>query len=260
VADLVFIQRSRLGRSIFHLRENRIEVELRNFGLRSSAVHPFRMISPDYTLAAKRVHFLYVVPLMFGAVSLFLIGVMLHHPLPASLNSLIIYPVIFTGLAVVGALRGFRRIEFFVFYDHWRKPLFYFVREIGQQTECDAFIQELLSRIEQSDREPDASGAETPPAPPERPSALVMPRDESINVFGPSQPRWLISVVCGLAAFEFSQFAARITDDPAIYFLVIMTTLVGALLFGALSFLAKERKRFFSLAGIVLGIAGPLLF
>jgi hypothetical protein len=236
-------------------------VELRNFGLRSSAVHPLRTISADYTLAARRVHFLYVVPLVFGAVCFFMIRAMLNHPLPEGVNTLIIYPMMFLGAAAVAVLRGLPRIELFVFYDHWRKPLFYFVRETSQRAECDAFIQELLSRIEQSDCEPDPPTAETAaPALPDRPSAVVMPRDASINVFGASQPRWIISVICGIIAFEFSQFANQITDDPAVYFLVIMPTVGGALVFGVLSILAKEQKRFLSLAGMLLGIAGPLIF
>lgn len=52
--------------------------------------------------------------------------------------------------SIIATLRGVPRVEIFVFFDHWKKPLF-IVREAAQAAACNAFVHDLIDQIEALD-------------------------------------------------------------------------------------------------------------
>lgn len=146
MARRVFILRSRLGRSIFILREDSLEITSHLFGTKSESRFPIRSISPDYDVRGWR---------SLGAISLLLVPValsivayryILHHAWVPEMFAH--YPLYFGATYAVAAIKLFPRFEAFVFKNHFNRPIFSILRESGQRAEAEAFIHALLDRIE----------------------------------------------------------------------------------------------------------------
>lgn len=226
----VFILRSRIGRRIFTLKDDVLEVSVTSLDRRSEAVIPLRRISPDYEVGAARnnsaIAILLIPGVLLGYFAWFLLS---QDRIP---RYLAIYPIIFGGAFITAAVQLIPRFEYFVFKDHWNRPLFTILRERGQTAECEAFIHAILDSVEGI--EPTTSCAD---------EAFAEP---------PAQYWWIFAIVAGLGAVVVHVLASR-NALVAFYYVPFVVLASGGGISAAIgSFLTKERQKWWSLIGLVL--------
>jgi hypothetical protein len=252
VADLVFIQRSRLGRSIFALRGETLELTSHLWGRKNELRFPLRSISADYDLQASRFPRVIALHLVLALVCFdATYRLLMAGTWP---QILAMYSGIFGLMFLLAGLRFVRRVEYFIFRDHWKHPLFSILREREQTDECDAFVRELLDRIERAESglPPDQSPSE----PPKPVSAVRLPADDAHDP--PLNHRWLLSLIAGVVSTVFPIATEPFVASPTALAVVIIFS-TGGILAGWLSFAAKEPKRYWSLAGVLLSLV-PIAF
>ena len=89
--DLIFIQRSAFGRSIFALRGDTLEITSHLFGRKKAASIPVRSISHDYVLGANRIWPLIVGYMVFAAACIGLVRLILFvEPRRAAIPDLLV--------------------------------------------------------------------------------------------------------------------------------------------------------------------------
>lgn len=252
MTDVSFIQRSRIGRGIFLLREQTLEVTTSVFGVNSARMFSLSSISPDYQPVAQRFWILILVPLILTVLALAAVSWILHDD--RIQDTLAIYPLMLAIVWTIVTFNGVPRVELFVFFDHWRKPLFYIVREPAQRTDCERFIAALVDRIEMV-----AHGQRQEARHPISPIASAVKLASSDSAVGlKREDRWKLSIGCGVlaAAFPLIRLGGEWIE---ITFFVEMLGIAGGLLFGVLSFLAKERLRLLALFGLGLALIAPVI-
>ena len=146
--ERVFIQRSRLGRVILTLRDNEIEVTQEFRGKLQSVPFPLRSISTDYSV--KTVHLTVGVAIALAVAAVCAgtaIVIFRHTEIPPIFGY---YPCYGAIIFMLIARRLTPRFVFLEFSNHWGTPLFSIARERGQSEECDAFLRDLLGRIERA--------------------------------------------------------------------------------------------------------------
>lgn len=224
-----------------------------SFGTKSSKRYLLRSIASDYQLVAHRFWILIIAPLVLGIAAAGAAVWILGRPtLPADLA---ILPALFALALLVAALRGIPRVELFVFLDHWRKPLFFIVRERHQSTECEAFLSVLIERIECLER--NALPTSTPSQPHDS-SAVKLPEADGDRISLAGQNRWVIAIGCGMLSAGFPIVAP---DEWAnLTLMVVLFGTMGGLSSGVMSFLAKERWRILAVIGIALSFVAPLFY
>jgi len=252
MSDPIFVQKSRVGRTVFQIRGDQLEIYARNFGRRASGRIPLAQISSDYELVARRFPVLIYAPLGTAALSYALIYAAFHQTtVPREIAT---GPIVFFAISVLAVFRGVPRLEIFVFQDFWRRPLFYIVRESGQADACNAFVAALLDRIQ---------AAETgEPVDPTTPSefASSLPKQGLAAVFGSGQNRWWLALVAGIVSAGVPPALQDLPAfDPYMLPLVIFAS-IGGLLCGTLSFVARERHRYWSLLGMAFSLVAPLFY
>lgn len=253
MTDISFIQRSRIGRGIFLLREDTLEVTVSSFGTKSSNRHLLRSIDLDYQLVAHRFWILILAPLVLGIAAASAAVWILNRPtLPADLA---FFPGLFALALLVSSFRGIPRVELFLFLDHWRKPLFFIVRERHQSSECEAFLSVLVERIESLERgSPPASS----PIQSRDSSAVKLPEADGDRISLAGQHRWVAAIGCGMLSAGFPIVAP---DEWAnLTLMVVLFATASGLTFGVMSFLAKERWRLLAVIGIALSFVAPLFY
>lgn len=243
MADYVFIQRSRFGRSIFTLRAEELEITSYLLGQKTEVRVPLRSISSDYVREARRLPWLFRVPLVIALASfLFAYLARFRWGWP---EMVAMYPASAFGIGCLAfALQHARRVELFVFRDHWERHLFSVIREREQGGECDAFVRELLDRLESV----------------ETGRRLTDTADSSHDTSG--APAAANRSMLSIAAGAFSALVPPITEpflpSPFTLALVIAAS-TGGFIWAFHAFAAKEPNRYWSLAGVGLSIV-PIVF
>lgn len=145
----VFILRSRIGRNIYLIRGDALEVTWRLWGAHQEARIPLKSISADYEVRAVR-HLRQVLLLLIPvALCVVAYRFLLSHPeWPDFLFQI---PLYIGATFAVAAIKLYPRFEWFVFKNHFGRPLFTILREPEQREECEAFLHALLDRIEGTD-------------------------------------------------------------------------------------------------------------
>jgi hypothetical protein len=239
MTDRVFIQRSRLGRTILVLRDSEIEVTVSNPNQSRSERFPLGTISSDY--AVQSVHF------NFGVVALFFISVagiawaIVLSRLGGPFSIFAMYVAIFAGAMALAGVRLIPRFDRFVFSDHWKRPLFFIARERGQREECDKFVRELLSRIERT-------GASAEPAVPKPPLDF----EEAVD----AEPewKWKVSVVAGAATLVATIAGVYDPDVASVAFFLVIGGPMCVGVSAWQSFAEKERHSQRALLGVALAL------
>lgn len=254
MADVVFIQRSRFGRSVFTLRGSDLDIHSNTFGRKAAAVIPLRSLSADYTVSAVRVPALIWWPLVLAAGCFGLFHLIIDYDIvPVLIGT---YPIMFALVFVWAALKGIARVEYFTFTDQWKKPLFSILRERGQEQDCDAFVTELLERLERLDNGLAAEPAASVAAPV---SSVRLSSDDDTQRETRRENRWIWAMAAGVVSTAFPIAVFHEPDLNVFSLPVVVVASTGGLIAGVLSFTEKERRKYWAIVGIALCIV-PVLF
>lgn len=236
----VFILRSRFGRSIFELHPETLEITSALFGTRARAEIPLSTISPHYEIAAaghlRAIGFLTILILVCILVVrlIFAQSVMPHD--------IAMYPAAIALALAWAATRLIPRSEFFIFCDHWKRPLFTILREREQAAECEEFIHALLDHLE---------GRGVLPENPERLAEAERP----------PQNLWKIALGCGaLAALVPPLLQGRVQHAETVLLPAVIATCGCGVAACVYSFMRAERRRWWSLVGAALCLLPPLFY
>jgi hypothetical protein len=257
MADLVFIQRARLGRTIYRLRGDQLEISEIGVGAQPTNTRALREIFPGYTLTSKRVHWLYGLPLALAVIG-FSIFVQLLRTHEEAFHHWMLEIGVFSTLSLAAAIRGFPKVDYFTFYDRKRVPVIQILREDKQSAECDKFVEELVYRIEQITAH--RSIAEQPARSHPVSSVRFSFPDNELSLNAGQQFRWAAAISCGVAGVILPllpRVPGTLLADvvmPAVYLLSF-----AALCLGYFSFAMRERWRFASLVGMALAFV-PAFF
>lgn len=245
MAALVFIQRSRLGRVVFTLRDDELEVMTQFFGNRFERKIPIRSIATDYHAVAHRSTRLIVLFLILAGVCIFLARLAFTQSVLPTIVG--IYPTMFAVGFAAGALAFARRLEGYQFTDRWQRPLFVILREHDQIEECDAFVRELLDRIERQDAGlPLGNGRE----PPQRAASAVRVGTGE----GEEAPaaQWKRAIIAGVVAAGYPLAFFRMPELAEFSLPVFIVASTAALMTSGLSFVRNEPRKYWSLLGLAL--------
>lgn len=237
VNDLVFIQRSRFGRSIFVLRRDTLEITSYLFGRKTKGTISLSSIDPDYELVARRFDTLIVTPLIITGACFGLIRLILWQDLVPHLVAL--SPAMLAILLIGIAVYNTRRLEYFTFRDQWKRPRFSILRERKQAEECDAFVRELLDRVEQIEQEQSAND-------PHQSDTQNSDRSQLIEV------RWKQAIAAGVVAIGFPLLAQYIPELSQLSIPVVIAADTCGFIAGVSAFMRKEDKRYWALIGVTL--------
>ena len=243
-----FFAKSRLGTVYFEIQGEHLLIE--GVGSENWKCRPLllRSINPKPELRSIRVPALFWVPLFFSAACWLVAWCVLPSDWQELQRQSV--PVFFMlmGPSILGAgflglaLQGLPPLQFYVFRNHWGRDAFQIAREGTHLTECDIFVQELQRCIaiasgEAPPRESDEVLAPAPAAPPQK---------------------WLLGLVCGGTAAVLPWLPNFVGFGFG--FVVVFFLTIGALIFSVYSFSAKEKLRWLSLLGAVLGLVPPLFY
>ncbi len=144
--ERVFILRSRLGRNIYVIRGNVLQITWRLLGVHGETEIPIRSVSSEYEVQGARPLRTVTVLLLPVALCIVAYRFLLSHPnLP---DFLLQYPIIIGAAYALAAIKFYPRFEWFVFKNHFGRPVFTILREPNQRAECEEFIHALLDRLE----------------------------------------------------------------------------------------------------------------
>lgn len=251
-----FIQNTRIGRTIFQVRNGFVVVSATRFGrpLRDYRID-LRSLDSNYSPRSVRVYSLWVIPLVIALLCMAVFKAMRHQNLVPPETFYVFYPwlAIGFGVSIFSAIQGTRRVEYFEFRNQWGKPALYLVRERKQAVEFTSFIGELVTHIElarsdltQGDRnillrQLEHAGSDT------------ISRE-------PGQDRWKMSLVLGSLATAIPLIPGMDqTSDPSVFPFIFLLC-VGGLAAGTFSFLAKETRRWWSVPGMLLALIPVYLY
>jgi hypothetical protein len=182
--ERVFILRSRVGRNIYVIRGDTLEVSWRLAGAYHNFKLPIRSISSDYEVRGAR-HLRGVILLLLPvALCIAAYRFLLHHP--EWPDFLLQYPMYVGATYALAAIKLYPRFEWFVFKNHFGRPVFTVLREPRQRAECEAFIHALLDRIEQAEEGAAAEPAMADLAAAAEPGAI---------------PKWKMAIAFALFSF-----------------------------------------------------------
>jgi hypothetical protein len=240
----VFILRTPVGRVIFTLKSDALEIVQKRFGLLETVVVPLRSISPDYEHVARRLPFWSLLPALLTAAALLGAYCLLiwQDVVPSAWA---MYPAAFGVLILWGTTRLLRRFDCFVFRDHWKSEIFVIAREEGQATECDAFLHTLLDHIEAAERGSD-------PPPPVSIGVSHLPVEHT-------ELKWKISLGAGVLATTLPLINLIEPEMTFYVAVVVLGATACSLLATFAAFTQKERMRYWSLLGSALSLV-PYVF
>lgn len=244
----IFIERSRLGKVIYELRDDRLSITgrraMRDFRLElelngmSSRIERggrryFRPILKLFTYAA-----------VFATIAVLFL-VQQRAPLAA-----IYYFVEFAAVCAVAffmaGLKWVPRLEVVRFKDAIGRTLFDVVKEQAYAVEFEQFVQLLRDRIQAS------KGSANVPSP--------LPVDESREEKRDPNLRWIASLVFGLLAVALPWIGRSTGIFGDWNFPISFLCSVGGVGFSVYSFMRTERYRYFSVLGAVASIVPAFLF
>ena len=153
---------------------------------------------------------------------------------------------------LLAAIRAARRVEFFAFTDQWKRPLFVIIRERNQTAECEAFVRDLLDRIEHSETSlpvtPEAVSAASV-------SSVRLPtadteRDEVTATMG-----WKFAIVAGVVSMALPLISAFVLKEPVeLNGTLVLVACLFSVMATISSFAANERRKYWSLLGLGLAL------
>ncbi len=244
-----FIQDSRLGRAIFQIGDEYIEVCARQFGRKIDQRFLLRTIDPRFISLSRRFLGLILIPLGFS-ISL---GVAIWRIPHQNLFPHEVLPTLYIYLAVTlwFTIRGIPPVTFFEFRNHWGQMKFRINRDKKQAKECDAFVAELALRIEMA-----SNGISS------KEVARILEPDGPYSTQDrqPADSRFhkgKASLVFGAIAFAFSLVPH--TDEFFWSVPLMFLCSLGGVVLGVYSFSSKETGRWFSLVGIVFSVIPPFI-
>ena len=244
MADSTFIQNSRIGRCSFQLRNEQIEVSWLS-GARIDKSFTLRTLSPDYTRGTKRFSQLFFIPgltLIVGlALMAFIFG---QETFP---HNFVIYPAMYVAVGAYGLVRAIPRTEYFQFYDHWKKPTFFMVREKAQAYECDDYVRLLLDAIDRANRGEKVVQTKAAPI-----STVFLPIPGDSYFAG--EIRWQISLVLGSLSVGVPLIPKLGEYLGDLLFFQVFGCSFAGLVCAVLSYQSTERFRHIALAGAVLSL------
>lgn len=239
MAVQTFLQDSRVGRTYFRLVQDRLEVEPIAWKAGPRTI-PLRSINPEYFRGSRRFHRLYLIPTAIAAAGIGIVNyVLAQDELP---NQLAIDGMVLVIAGTIGFVRGVRGVEYFQFFDHWKKPIFFIAYESANRSACEDFVRDLLDRIEHPDR---GESVET--------VANVDPHSEAA-ARPTSENRWKVALTLGCLAAALPFVPEIDSMTGGLLFMVVFALEVGALAAAYLAYEAKEHGRHYALLGAVLSL------
>jgi hypothetical protein len=244
VEPRVFIQRSRLGRVTFVLRDREIETFHGARGGPTPAVISLTDISPDYEVGVVRLPKLAMIMLVIsaGLIALAWHVFCLEFPWP-------IFSMIPAMAAVIPAIIGVmfvRRIRFLRFYDRSRELLFIIAHEWPQVAESETFVADLLNRIERANAQ-----------------ALISPPMRRGLIEG-TDPKpewhWAIAIASGTITIGWPTIACWLRELHSPVPFVVLGGTAAAIVAALYSYAAKESRRHWSIVGVTLAVATFIIF
>lgn len=210
------------------------------FGRRSVSSIPLASISTDYEVHAATTERLVMLLLGFTLGSLIVVKLLLAQPyLP---HAIALYFVAFAVMAAVSAFRMMPRAEYYVFSNHWKRPLFSILREKEQAAECDAFLHAMINAIEGRKGSEDAS------------------MERVIVAAKPPGHSWKLAISSGVVGTCYPLIVYnRFVAGQVLVLPVAVLACRGGLVAALYAFLNRERRRWWSLLGVALCLV-PVLF
>jgi hypothetical protein len=255
MAPPTFVQESRLGRTIYQIREGVLAISISRWtGFEEHQVD-LRRLDPNYEPKSIRLYGLLILPGVGLLISALAYWGLYHQPLVPreAMVYFFRWPIIGIAVSLILAIRGSRRFEFYQFKNHWGKPALSILREHQQKTECDFFMSVLVSHIElaQSDLSPD-----------EKSRILErLLRDETpAPQTGVGADQWMLSISLGVVACGLPLIPGANQYLDLFMFMIVFGLCVGSASLCVLSYVAKETKRHWSIIGLVLSLIPPFFY
>lgn len=250
-----FVQRSRLGKKIFQIRDGVLEVTAYRLGAKFGE-HRFDLqtLDPDYQPRTGRLHVL----LIFGGVGLVLAlavlwGLYNQTFIPReALTYFYYWPASMLAVSLAWVVYGTRRVEYYVFCNHWKKPVFDIVRESGQADECARFILALVEHIKLAQSELPAAERQI------RAQAITRELLPSAPP-PPAWRKWKLSILCGSLACVLPLIPGLVDLIHPFLLLIVFGLCAGGVAWCYFSFDAREPRRWWSLVGAGLSVI-PVFF
>ena len=142
---MFFVQKSRIGRRTFEVREGHLEVAWKADGKSTQARFPLSDIEPECEELVMRRPYLFIVPLCFAVLLTVATRALLHQQVVPKQMS--IWSGMFIPVFLWMAFRGLPPVELRRFRSRKGDVLFDVVREKNQAQEVDEFLTELRAAI-----------------------------------------------------------------------------------------------------------------
>ena len=245
-----FIQNSRIGRCSYQVRNDQIEVSWLT-GKRTDRAFPLQTLSPEYSRGSRQFLHLFFVPgfalITGGGVMVFILG---QDTVP---HGFALYPLMVAVAGAWGLVRATRRTEYFQFYDQWKKPAFFIVREKAQAQECDCYVRLLLDEIERANRGEKVAQTKESPV-----STVFLPNPQDSCFSG--EIRWQISLVMGGLAVGVPLIPKSSEYLGDLLFVQTVVCSLAGLVCAFLSYQSKERYRHVALVGAALSLLATFIY
>lgn len=254
MANPTFIQDSRVGRTIFQIRDETLCISASTSeGLKEYEIE-LRRLDPDYQTGAVR---LYRVLLALGTLLVLVAGVfwgMKHQRVipQEALGVAYMGVLLFAGSVFIHAVRWSSRVAFYHFNDQWGKPALGLVRERAQAAECDAFVLELVAHIRMAQAADDGAERQRLLTDLAAQKAFLAPPRAEVQ-------KWQLALASGLLASGLPWLLRSIEGTELWGFMLVFSLCVAGPAFCYLSFQAREPKRWWSLTGAAFAFV-PVFF
>jgi hypothetical protein len=231
----VFIQRSRLGKRIYELKDSTLTISGTFQFKKFEKKFPLGFTSPDYIRVRRRLHYLVQIPIVGVCIGLLALRILSFLPW-----GLYIYVVYLSGtwivVSVCQAIRGIPPVEVVVFKNTNGKAQFDLVKEKKQSREFEEFVAKLTSAIRGEVRS----------------TEMQMEIDADLDASKSNSYFWISSLVVGSLWLEISYLKFWVTMETGWdFFTGFLASLIGVGLCIA-SFAKNEKLRYLSLAGAAL--------
>lgn len=215
-----------------------LEISLSQASNRGQTQIPLRRISTEYDRFARRVPILYLPYFALCVPCCILVWLILRQNVVP--HETIFSPCLGVLFFLMLAIRGLFKVEFFQFYDHWKRPIFFVIREGKQSSECDDFVQTLLERLEQIENDQPLIDVEEKFAPP---IGISLPSPDEVSALGYGENRWKAAIIFGVISAGLSWPNAVVLLIGDFQTLIVLGAAIAGAAFSVFSFIAKERFR-----------------
>jgi hypothetical protein len=239
MSNEVFIERSRLGKRIFELKDSTLTISGTSRLKKFEQTFPLGFTSPNYIRARRRLHSLIQRPLVAACFVLFMIRSLSF--LPSGLYALVVEFLAFIIVVfVLTAIRGITPFEVVIFKNTSGRAQFDLVKEKNQAKEFEEFVANIESAIRG-----EVGSTST---------GIHLALDQADDESRPNSYFCISSLAVGSLWVEVSHLVFWVKfggSDSFVGFLVSL--LAVGLCLG--SFVRGEKLRFLSLVGAALTLA-----